>query len=67
MPLKSGKSQATISQNIETERRHGKPEKQAIAIAESNARRTADMVKTPDPITNGKNVAPRNALVLGER
>ncbi|HEY1695150.1 MAG TPA: hypothetical protein VGG39_23440 [Polyangiaceae bacterium] len=40
MPLKRGSSQKTISQNIATERRAGRPEKQAVAIAESEARRT---------------------------
>lgn len=39
MPLKSGKSKKTIGQNIATERRAGKPEDQAIAIAESVARK----------------------------
>ena len=38
MPLVKGKSKAAISQNIATERHAGKPEKQAIAIAESEAR-----------------------------
>ena len=33
MPLKRGSSQKTISQNIRTEIAHGKPRKQAIAIA----------------------------------
>jgi hypothetical protein len=33
MPLKSGKSRATISANISTEYHAGKPQKQAIAIA----------------------------------
>lgn len=42
MPLQAGKSQKAISHNIAVERQHGKPEKQAIAIAESNARRTGD-------------------------
>ena len=41
MPLASGASQRTISRNIEIERRAGKPEQQAIAIAENNARKTA--------------------------
>lgn len=37
MPLKSGKSPKVISQNIKTEISHGKPQKQAIAIAMSKA------------------------------
>jgi uncharacterized protein len=43
MPLKSGSSQASISANIKTERAAGKPEKQAIAIAESKARGDCDV------------------------
>jgi hypothetical protein len=37
MPLKSGSSKKVISQNIKTEMAHGKPQKQAIAIAMSKA------------------------------
>lgn len=40
MPLKKGSSKKTISQNIRTEMRAGKPQKQAIAIALNTARKS---------------------------
>lgn len=41
MPLKTGDSRATVSSNIRTEIGAGKPQKQAVAIALNEARRTS--------------------------
>lgn len=45
MPLKSGSSEKTISENIATERRAGKPAAQAAAIAYSKAGEDCPMTR----------------------
>lgn len=39
MPLAKSKSKAAIGKNIKTEMKHGKPKKQAVAIALNTARK----------------------------
>jgi len=49
MPLKSGSSKETVSDNIRTEMHHGKPQKQAIAIAMSKAGKSKKSKKKNAP------------------
>lgn len=54
MPLKKGSSKSTISANIRELMHTGRyPQKQAIAIAFSQARRTRKRLKMPKKDKNG--------------
>lgn len=47
MPLRKGTSKAVISSNIKREMEHGKPQKQSIAIALSEARKSGAKIPAP--------------------
>jgi hypothetical protein len=48
MPLQQGSSRAAISSNIRTEKAAGRPQRQAVAIALSEADRAKRRKKTGD-------------------
>lgn len=50
MPLSKGTSRESVSKNIKTEMKHGKPQKQAVAIALNQARKSGARI----PKKNGK-------------
>jgi hypothetical protein len=44
MPLDKGKSKKAIRENIKMEMQHGKPQKQAVAIALNTARKAGSKI-----------------------
>jgi hypothetical protein len=64
MPLEPGKSSEAFSQNVKTEMEHGRPQKQAVAIAyrEGGENRDNEPLSTPAGLTVAEMVAKGRAI-----
>ena len=54
MPLNYGKSKEAFGQNVKTEMAHGKPQKQAVAIAYSVKRRGKPQKSLKSSMVHGR-------------
>ena len=59
MPLKQGYSKGTVSKNISMEMKKGMPQKQAVAVALSTARKAAMKAGKP---SKGPGPAPKKGM-----
>lgn len=67
MPLKSGKSRKVIGDNIKTEIRHGKPQKQAVAIALTKAGKSYKQADNKKSGKSNKQAGNKNTGTAGKK
>ena len=58
MPLKRGTSREDISKNVKTEMKHGKSQKQSVAIALNQARKSGAKIPKKHEKERERSVAP---------